>query len=160
MLGVKPFGNLSLSLSIVYFFAMAILILISATEAMGSVSVGGTFIILLVTFSIIGIALFIAPLYTVHKRMVEEKDMELTQLRSQVYKSVEAGKPETQDTVAEMKKRLDNLTSVMALEMAEKNLNSIPNWPIDAPIISKFATIIISVIAILLANLILQFLRH
>jgi hypothetical protein len=161
MFGVKPFGNLSLSLSIVYFLAMAILIMITITEAVGSSeSVGITFIILLVTFSTVGVMLFIAPLYTVHKRMVEQKEKERLQLHSQIYKSVEGtSNTEGQDTVAGMKRRLDNIASVMALDMAEKNLNSIPNWPIDTPIISRFATIILSVIAILMANLILQFFR-
>lgn len=161
MLGVKPFGNLSLSLSIVYFFAMAILIMISIAEAMGSTAtVGTTFTILLFTFFIIGVVLFIAPLYTIHKRMMEQKEKERTQLRKQVYKGVE-GKAElgTQDTVAEMKRKLDSLTSIVTLEMAEKSLNSVPNWPIDTPIINRFATIIVSVIAILLAQLILQLLK-
>lgn len=162
MLGVKPFGSLSLSLSIVYFSAIAILIIISLTTTMGSTLTQDVFafITLLVALFAIGGVLFIAPLYTVHQRMMEQKENERTLLRSQVYRSVEgAAKPDTPDTVAEMKNRLDNLASVMALEMAEKHLNSIPNWPIDTPIISRFATIIISVITILLANLILQFLR-
>lgn len=162
MLGVKPFGNLSLSLSIVYFFAMAILIMISLTAAMGSTVIEDTFVFiaLLVTLFTVGVVLFIAPLYTVHKRMMEQKENEMTQLRKQAYKGVEGkAEPGTQDTVAEMRRKLDSLTSMVTLEMAEKNLNLVPNWPIDAPILSRFATIIISVTAIILANLILRLLK-
>jgi hypothetical protein len=162
MLGVKPFGNLSLSLSIVYFFAMVILIMMSLTTAMGSAVTEDifAFLILMAAFFAIGVVLFMSPLYAVHKKMMEQKENERTLLRRQAYKGVEGkAEPGPQDTVAEMKRKLDSLASMVTLEMAEKSLNSVPNWPIDTPIISRFATIIVSVIAILLAQLILQLLK-
>jgi hypothetical protein len=161
MLGVRPFGNLSLSLSIVYFLAMVILIMMSLTVMSSTVTEDTfAFITLVITLFTVGVVLFIAPLYTVHKKMMEQKENERTKLRRQAYKGVEGkAEPSPQDTVAEMKRKLDSLTSMLTLEMAEKSLNSVPNWPIDTSIISKFVTIIISVITIILANLIWRLLK-
>ena len=160
MLGVRPFGDLSLSMSIVYFSAMAILIMIGIASTIGSPVIGFVaFITLLMTFFVIGVILFISPLCAVHSKMIEQKEIERTELRRQFSESVEVSTESSmKDTVAEMQRKLENLTSLMTLEMEEKNLDLVPNWPIDTPILNKFVTIIITVIAIILANLFLRLL--
>ncbi len=158
MLGVRPFGDLSLSMSVVYFSAMVILIMMAIASMIGSPIVGFVpFITLLTTFIAVGVVLFVSPLYAVHTKMVEQKDIERTELLKLACIGVD-GKPEpcANDTVAKMQRKLDNLTSLMTLERAEKSLNSVPDWPIDTAILNKFVTIIISVIAIILANLTLR----
>lgn len=160
MLGVRPFGDLSLSLSIVYFSAMVILIMIGIAATIGSPIVGFVpSLILLIVLFIIGVALFVSPLYAIHAKMVEQKEIERIELRKKAYKGAEEKiELSANDTVADMQRKLDSLTSLMTLEMAEKSLNSVPDWPIDTSILNKFATILITVIAIVIANLILRLL--
>ena len=158
MLGVRPFGDLSLSLSTAYFSTMVIMILMGVAGTIGSPLIGFVpYMTNLMIFLIVGVVLFISPLYAIHKKMVEQKEVERNELRKQAYRSVEGrGAYSADDTVAEMQRRLDSITSLMALEMAEKNLNSIPDWPIDTKILNRFATIMITVIAIVIGNLILR----
>jgi MFS family permease len=160
MLGVRPFGDLSLSLSTAYFSVMVIMILMGIAATIGSPIIGFVpYMTLLVIFLMVGVVLFVSPLYAVHKKMLEQKEAERNELRKHAYKGVEERTPSsTDDAVAEMQRKLDSLTSLMALEMAEKNLNSIPDWPIDTHILNRFATIMITVIAIVIANLILRLL--
>lgn len=160
MLGVRPFGDLSLSMSTVYFSAMVILIMIGIASTIGSPIIGFVaFVPLLMAFIVVGVVFFISPLYTVHTKMIEQKEIERAELRKQAYKGVEGKtEPGTRDTVVDMQRKLNNLTSLVTLEMAEKNLDSVPNWPIDTSILNRFATIIVMVTAIVLANLILRLL--
>lgn len=160
MLGVRPFGDLSLSMSTVYFSAIVIMIMIGITSTLGSPIEGFLpFLFLLMAFMIFGVVLFIFPLREVHIRMVEQKEIERNELRRRAYGGVGGDTRHfTTDTVTEMQRKLDDLTSLMTLEMAEKNLNAVPDWPIDTPILNRFATILITVIAIILANLILRLL--
>lgn len=158
MLGVRPFGDLSLSMSVVYFSAMVILIMLGIASTMGGPAIGSVaFLTLLLAFFVVGVVLFISPLYAVHTKMIEQKEIERTELCKQAYQGVQGTtKPCTEDAVAKMQRKLDNLTSLLTLERAEKNLDSVPDWPIDTPILSKFVTIILSVVGIILANLILR----
>ncbi|MBI0581409.1 MAG: hypothetical protein JET69_00140 [Methanomassiliicoccales archaeon] len=158
MLGVRPFGDLSLSLSTAYFSTMVIMILMGIAATIGSPLIGFVpYMTALMIFLIVGVVLFISPLYAIHKKMVEQKEIERNELHRQAYKGVEVIKEaRTNDTVAEMRKKLDSLTSLMTFEMVEKNLNSVPDWPIDTQIMNRFATIVITVIAIVIGNLILR----
>jgi MFS family permease len=160
MLGVRPFGDLSLSLSMVYFSAMVILIVTGIASTIGSPIIGFVaFLTLLMIFFIVGVVLFISPLYAVHTKMIEQKEIERSRLLGQVNKGVEGEtEPSTLDAMANMQRKLDSLTSLMTLERAEKNLNSVPDWPIDTTIMNRFVTIILSTIAIILANLTLRLL--
>lgn len=160
MLGVRPFGELSLSLSTAYFSAMTVMILMGIAATIGSPIIGFVpYMTLLLIFLGVGVVLFISPLFEVHKKMIEQKEAERNELRRHAYKGVE-GKAQSSkdDTVSEMQRKLENLTSLMTLEMAEKNLDSVPDWPIDTHILNRFATIVITVIGIVIANLILRLL--
>jgi hypothetical protein len=152
-LGTRPIGLLSLSFATIYIIGIGlalflVLILLPNTTF-------PFFTSLLTVLMFIGIIFFFLPLYSVHKRMVEAKNLEQESVRRQLSKVFEGRKnEESENNISEA---LNRLTTIIAVDITKGELKEIPTWPVDVPIISRLITLIFSVIGILVANYLIMF---
>ncbi len=152
MLGMRPLGSLSLSLSLVYFIALgpsALLITIDL-PFLGAEAL--QYLLLLAALAMLGLVLFFLPLNGVHTMMSTEKKHEQANLRGRFARLVRDRNPNI-DEASEA--TLADLRNLQALEMVERKVASIPTWPFDTVILSKLLVISLSVIATLVARVII-----
>jgi hypothetical protein len=153
-LGARPIGVLSLSFASIYIVGiglavfMVIIILPEASSLLYSS--------LLAFLILIGIAFFFLPLNTVHKRMLEAKHLEQEILRQQYTKVHERTKA-SESPQQEVSEALDRLTKIITIDVTKAEVEAIPTWPVDAPILSRLVTLIFSIIGIIIANYLMNF---
>ena len=154
-LGLRPFGAVSLRLTLVY-LSVVVLALFSSTQDPGGLGVtgsGGLFLIL--SFAGLGSAstiLFILPLVGLHRRLVKEKREELRWLG-----------PRRTEIVRQMKGRGEGAFDAQLLDeydrigQVEKDINQIHNWPLDISILARLLAVILSITAIVLSRVLANF---
>jgi hypothetical protein len=151
-LGTRPIGLLSLTFASVYLFGMGlaiVLILVLLPRTTLPLFSG-----LILSLIILGTMFFFLPLYSVHKRMLEEKQLQQNTIRQQLSRVV-GNKSGSDATTKELGEAIDRLTTILAVEVTKDDLANIPTWPVDAPIMSRLVTLIFSIIGILIANYLL-----
>jgi hypothetical protein len=156
MLGVRTIGSLSLSFAFTYFTGLGILALLPLIITPGTPSTG--YIWLLMILSFLGIIFFFLPLNTIHVKMIEAKKNEQQKIREKfnnIIKRVEEEKI-SGNSETNMLSKIDTLLEVLIINITMKESSTIPTWPIDLPILSRFTAMIFSVIAIILANIIMR----
>jgi hypothetical protein len=157
MLGVSPIGYLSLHLAIVYLSVIAL-------GAVATSLYADLFTITsLITFVIIGGALFFLPLTSVHQLMLRARLRERSLLRSQFNQLVT--RPENQapssaeTTLSDLHVLLSDLKGLMALEIVERKALSMPTWPFDSRVLGQLTLMIVSATATIIAQIILLALK-
>lgn len=151
MLGTKKLGSLAFSFSLAYFIGLT---LFAGQMILGSLSgqtsvVNVIFMLVLVP---VGIALFIAPLVSTHRRMLEAKKTEIASTNKLLSELISRIK-ETDE------KDDQNMIRLMTLETTERKVTSIRTWPIENPLIGRLTLVAASVAAALIARLIQTFLH-
>ena len=155
MLGVRPVGALSLSLTYTYFVGLIILGLLP-TILQPEASILG-YMVVLSTCAMVGLILFLLPQYTLHKKMVEAKGVERELLRRELSKIVRAAdEKDDVESVAEIKDALNRLTTVLQVDMTRNELENIPTWPFDTQIISRLAGMAMSIIIVIIGQWIMR----
>lgn len=136
-LGLKPFGSLSLSIAGVYFLGMSLVFF--------SFVVVPTPLVVLLGFLILGgIVLFFLPLNAMHHRMRQEKRRARDGLTHHFRRVEEilARPPEDLPPAT-----TDEVHRLMALDIAERRVTVISEWPFDLRTLSWLGAIVLSVIA-------------
>lgn len=156
MMGAKPIGNLALSLTVAYFGGLLLVFLLVSTFLPSSIQGQAIFS----TFPLLGVALFFLPLNSIHARMQAEKRRLQREIGAR-YPRLNQDPPQSREnaTLDDVHTRLARLTDLQELEMLDKKLASLPTWPFDVQVVSKFVTIVLSVTAVLLSRLITGILR-
>lgn len=156
MLGVRPIGSLSLSFAFTYFTGLGILALLPFAVSQETLSTG--YLGILVVLSFLGVAFFFLPLNTIHRKMVEAKRLELQNIHNRLIQTInsEEDKQKTEATIKEITDKIDQLIDVLVIDITKKDASTIPTWPIDLPILSRFTAMIFSILAIILANIIMR----
>jgi hypothetical protein len=154
MLGARPIGLLSLSFASIYIVGMGlavfmVLIMLPLSSTLLYTSLVA-FLILL------GIAFFFLPLYTVHQRMMEAKNLEQEALRQQFSKVYEMSKA-SEVSQKEVSEALDRLTNIITIDVTKAEVDAIPTWPVDLPILSRLVTLMLSIIGIIVANYVMRY---
>ena len=151
MLGTRELGSLSSSFSIPYFLGLA---LFTGQMTLGGFA-GQTSLVNTISLLILipmGIILFIAPLVSTHRRMLEAKNVETAVADKQMAELIgrirETGEEDDR-----------NVIRLLLLETVERKTKGIKTWPIDNQLIERLAIIATSVTAVLLAQIILTFLH-
>ena len=162
MLGVRPFGTLSLSFSYTYFFSLALIILAALTLSPNTPTL--LYLSFITVLIILGIIFFIIPLYTIHIKMIQYKKQEQESFQAEIGKVIGISSKikdrQNNDAIFEIRDALSNLTNIMTIDVTKKEIESIPTWPLDASIMGKLMGIILTVVATLLGNYIMRFLLH
>jgi hypothetical protein len=156
MMGSKPMGNLALSLTAVYFGGLLLTELLLSTFLPSSIQ--GTALFFL--FLLLGVALFFLPLNSIHAKMQAEKRRLQREIAARYPRlNQDPSQPKENATADDVHARLARLTDLQEVEMLDRKIASLPTWPFDIQVVSKFITIVLSVTAVLLSRLITGFLH-
>lgn len=153
MLGVRPLGSLSLRLTIVYL----------AVSGLGALATSFfpdiVSILLLSSFTVLGVALFFLPLTGIHRLMQQEKDREHALIRHELSDLVQKPKQQVSHsintTLADLENLFRDFRALLALDLSERKVLSVPTWPYDSKILSQLTIVAISVTAIIIAQFII-----
>jgi len=154
-LGVRPLGYLSLHLAFVYLSVIALGAL--ATSFFPDLFTTAS----LLAFVIIGGALFFLPLRSMHRTMQKQRVREHSSIRSQFRELVASSKDlgSSEKSLSDLHGLLADLKGLMALEIVERKALAIPTWPFDGVILGQLALVMLSVIAAIIAQIIVVALR-
>lgn len=147
-LGMKSLGSLSISLALVYFLGLGLIFF-------SFLSVPPPLEFAVVIMILAGVILFFLPLFTIHHKMLEKKRNEREKLKShytQLLKSID--EPLQTGGVAEVK----HLRHMMAVEIIDRHITAIPEWPIDARSWTRLSAIVLTVIISIFTRIVLTFL--
>ena len=107
----------------------------------------------------IGVALFFLPLNSIHAKMQAEKRL-LREIGARYPRLNRDPSPPIENArLEDVNSRLARLTDLQELEMLNREVASLPTWPFDIQVVSKFVTIVFSVTAVLLSRVITGFLH-
>jgi hypothetical protein len=156
MMGSKPMGNLALFLTIPYYGGLLLTDLLFSTFLPSSLLGTAMFI----AFLFLGVALFLLPLNSIHARMQAEKRRLMQEVVAR-YPRLNQDQSQTKGTATmdDVHSRLARLTDLQEVEMLDRKIASLPTWPFDIQVVSRFITIVLSVTAVLLSRLITNFLH-
>ena len=156
MMGARPMGTLALSLAVAYFGGVLFAALLFSTISPATLANLWPFI----AFLLLGVALFLLPLNSIHAKMQAEKRRLLQEINARYPKlSANTAQPRENATTADIQAGLARLCDLQEVEMLDKRISSLPTWPFDINVASKFITIVLSVTAVLLSRLITNFLH-
>ncbi len=141
-LGAKPIGSLSLSLALVYFSGLGLVFF-------SFLSIPALLELALVVMILGGIVLFFLPLHTIHKKMQQKKQLERDKLKNlhilqkeSVYESMQnIQKTPTRD-----------LKHMLEVDIVDRHVKSIPEWPFDFRTLTWLSAIVLAVIASIIAK--------
>jgi hypothetical protein len=157
LFGLRPFGNLSLSLSFLFFSGLA-LIAMAVFFSPDPYSVTGASV-----FAVVGVAFFFLPLYSIHRRMIEAKHREHQAIRLQLARILTVGQdpspPKTEATMSDLENRLSELKQVQVLELEAREVANLRTWPFDTQILGRLTVIVLSTTAAIIARIIIVFAR-
>ena len=142
MLGLRPVGSLALSFALVIFVlgALGIFSLLVSPDPLS--------IVFMTVLTIFGVVMFFLPLNSIHGRMMSAKQSTQHSVRMDFVRLLNGTDPGDGNSPG----MLSDLKKLISHQMVEQKANSISTWPLDATIIGRFAAIIISVVAIMLAK--------
>lgn len=136
-LGVKPIGSLSLSLALVYFAGLGLVFFSFITIPLPLEFAVGTMIL-------VGIALFFLPLNTLHIKMKNQKRLERERLKTRYLPLIASSDESTQTFGTDARK---NLGHVLAGDIVDRHVDSIPVWPFDTRTLTWLSAMVLTVVA-------------
>jgi len=146
--GMKPLGNLSLSLALVYFAGLGLVFF-----SFISIPAPLEFAVGILVFS--GLILFFLPLNAIHQKMQEKKHEESTKLKNHFRR--------LRDSVGNSSGDIDlgdikNVRHIVALDIIDRQIASIPEWPFDSKTLAWLSAIVLTVLGSILTRYVLIFL--
>ncbi len=150
LLGLRPIGALSLSLTFAYFGAILVLTLAHISNpTYGPIQF--TAVLLVLTF--LGALMFFLPLTSIHRQMVQVKKRELVLLRRQ-FAQITRSADNSQDSIEgdenilkDIKKILIDSRKILELTAIESHVTRLSTWPFDLQIIGQLLAIFLAIIA-------------
>lgn len=153
MLGLRPFGALSLSLAFAYFGAV---LSMSLVHLFNPSFAPGQHVALLIPLAVLGVLMFFLPLNRLHKHMRQVKQREQALLRTRRAQLAESLDHDESPSSSEKETLRDirRLLAFMASSTMESRLASMPTWPFDLGILARLVTILLAVATGLVVRLI------
>ena len=145
LLGTRQTGSLALSLAFTYFAVIVLgtLGLLISPDPVGEAAV--------VALIVPGVLMFFLPLNSIHSRMAEYKEREISSARKRTADLMrKIGDPQ----LDKPEDRLGGLGDVLALQLVKQEVTAIPTWPFDTKILGRFVAIILTVAGILVSRII------
>jgi len=141
-LGAKPIGSLSLSLALVYFSGLGLVFF-------SFLSIPAPLEFALVVMILGGIALFFLPLNTIHNKMQQKKQLEREKLKN-LHKLQKESVDESMQNI--QKTQTKDLKHMLTVDIVDRHVNSIPEWPFDLRTLTWLSAIVLAVIASIIAK--------
>ncbi len=153
MLGLRPFGALSLSLAFAYFGAV---LSMSLEHLFNPLFAPGQHVALLLPLAVLGVLMFFLPLHRLHKHMQQVKRHEQALLRTRrarLAESLDHGESPS-SSEKETLRDIRRMLAFMASSTMESRLAGMPTWPFDLGILARLVTILLAVATGLVVRLI------
>lgn len=144
MLGLRPMGSISLSFAFAYFAVVGSGVLYYFFVPFDLASA-----ILYPAFLSVGLIMFFLPLSNIHRKMQSSKRLEQASIRSQLSQLTTTPSIPRDEGHQDSLPRIERL---LALQIMDHKVSSIPTWPFDTGMLGRFAAIILSVVAILISR--------
>lgn len=141
-LGVKPIGSLSLSLALVYFAGLGLVFF-------SFISIPLPLEIAVGIMIMAGVVLFFLPLNTLHQKMKNQKRMESERLKVR-YLPLMTSFGESLQSLTAIERR--NFRHIFAVDIVNRHVNSIPEWPFDARTLTWLSAMVLTVVASLITK--------
>lgn len=150
MLGLRPIGSTSFSLFLAYMSVIGL----SSSGIMLTPTPDPTSLAALVVLAVLSGVMFVLPLNSIHRRMLDTKRRKEGELYAEFARlsALDHGAEREIDLLRSMR-------DVQLLQIRRERLSKTPTWPFDTVVFGRFAAIILSVTAILLSRMIAVFLR-
>ncbi len=147
-LGMKPLGSLSLSLAVVYFLGLGLIFF-----SVLSIPPPLEFAVLIMI--LVGVILFILPLITIHRKMQDKKRNDHEKMKSHYSElSKIIDEPlNTNDAI-----RAKKLRYIVAVDIIDRHVTSIPEWPIDSKSVTWLSAVVLTVVVSIITRFVLVFL--
>ncbi len=149
MLGLRPFGRVSLQLTGLY-FGFVVIALIAEISQVGIETPG---ILLISGFILLGVGLFFIPQMSLHGKLVRAKQEAYAWIAPQHTKVMEVVRRQGVENTEE--KVLNQLSGVDSIR---RDIAQIYSWPFDLGVVARLSAIVLSVVAILLSAVLRNFL--
>lgn len=147
-LGMKSLGSLSLSLALVYFLGLGLIFF-------SFLSVPPPLEFAVVIMILAGVILFFLPLITIHQKMLDKKREERDKLKSHYTHLLKfIDEPLRTGDATEVK----HLRYMMAVDIIDRQITSIPVWPIDSRSWRRISAIVFTVVISIVSRICLTFL--
>ena len=146
-LRMKPLGNLSLSLALVYFMGLGLVFF-----SFISIPVPLEFAVGVLILS--GVALFFLPLNVMHQKMQAEKRKESEKLKIHYRQLAGSSDPLQSIYLTDSK----SIRRILAVDIIERQVASIPEWPFDSRTIKWLSAIVLTVLGSILTKYVFIFL--
>ena len=144
MLGLRPMGSISLSFAFAYFAVVGSGVLYYFFVPFDLASA-----VLYPIFLGLGLVMFFLPLSRIHSKMQMSKRLEQASIRRQLSQlTTKLGDPRGEDH----QESLPRIEKLLAIQIMDRKVSSIPTWPFDTGMLGRFAAIILSVVAILISR--------
>jgi len=144
-LGLNPFGNASL-LCVAFYIAAVLLTFPVFVDTGEEVVIGQTI------FFLLGLLLFLGPLLSLRKKLVEIKSQKMAWIstrHARVMQMIEA-KAETEGSLDQ-----GLVNELIAIDHIKRDIQAIRHWPFDFDVITRLATVVIvPVLTVLIATII------
>jgi hypothetical protein len=135
-MGVKPLGSLSLSLALVYFAGLGLVFF-------SFLSIPPPLEIAVGVMILGGIVLFLLPLNTIHQKMRAKKQLELEKLKVR-YRPLRDAMDES--LRKSRKAEATELRRIFAVDIIDRHVNSISEWPFDSRTLTWLSAIVLTVV--------------
>jgi hypothetical protein len=145
-LGMKPLGSLSLSLAAVYFAGLGLVFF-------SFLSIPLPLELAVIILIVAGLGLFFLPLSVIHHKMKDKKKLESEKLKRHYKELIDSSGNPLQNVVDPK-----NVKRIIAVEIIERKVASIPEWPFDERTLTSLSAIILTVAASIIARYVLVFL--
>ncbi|HET7405117.1 MAG TPA: hypothetical protein VFJ63_03280 [Candidatus Bathyarchaeia archaeon] len=160
MMGSRPIGNLALSLTMGYFGGLFLMILIFSGLFLSPLATSSLIQGVLFGLLLVGVAMFFLPLHSVHSRMKAEKQRLVSEISARYLKlEADASTTRAETSLDDLRSEVAKLTELQRIQVIERKVASLPTWPFDIQVVSKFITVVLSVTAVLVSRIITNFLR-
>ena len=156
LLGLRPAGSIALVAASTYFGIASLLALqLALAPAIGAFGSSLAVAILL------GVVLFLAPLWELHRKMVAVKEERQAEVRSRLLELAFARNAQVEpergsDDPGDLKDLLARATEVLALEAAGRKLDASATWPFDLDILRRLGAVMLPIVIALLTELVRQ----
>lgn len=137
MFGLRPFGALSTQLTTIYFGFVGILLL---AAVVGPVYV--EFALSLVGVILLGVALFVLPVYGAHRQMAAARAAAHAALRERLAALVERPDPSPAADPPPAAHAEADVRALLAIEASERLAAGAKVWPFDTSMVRRVATIV------------------
>ena len=149
MLGLKPFGRVTLQLTGMY-FGFVVIALIAEISQVGVVVSG---ILLIFGFILLGLGLFFVPQLSLHGKLVRAKQEAQAWVAPQHTRIMDTVRRHGVENIEERV-----LSQLSGVESIRRDIAQISSWPFDVGIVARLSAIVLSVTAILLSAVLRSFL--